>query len=112
MCIYFRKIKKIFFESLVENAYRLCSKNRLFHLFLFNLSVKYNCAATQHHIHIEEQKMNFLFKWWKQRQAFRETYNHLHKLSTRELDDIGINRTMITRIAMESSRKVRDEADI
>lgn len=50
--------------------------------------------------------MKTLIKWWKRRRAFRETYNNLNKLSTRELDDIGLNRTMITRIALEKAEKV------
>lgn len=37
---------------------------------------------------------------------FKKTYEELSKLSTRELQDIGIHRSMITRIAMESARKV------
>lgn len=37
---------------------------------------------------------------WK----FRRTYNELNKLSTRELEDIGLSRYMITRIAMEKAR--------
>jgi uncharacterized protein YjiS (DUF1127 family) len=37
---------------------------------------------------------------------YRKTYNELAKLSARELDDIGIPRSMITRIAMEHARKI------
>lgn len=40
------------------------------------------------------------------RHNFKKTYNELNKLSTRELEDIGINRSMITRIAMEHARKI------
>ena len=50
--------------------------------------------------------MKTLITWWKRRCAFREAYNALNKLSTRELDDIGLNRTMITRIALEQAAKV------
>jgi uncharacterized protein YjiS (DUF1127 family) len=42
----------------------------------------------------------------KYRRNFRQTYNELAKLSTRELEDIGINRCMITRLAMEHARKI------
>ena len=42
----------------------------------------------------------------KYRRNFRQTYKELAKLSTRELEDIGINRCMITRLAMEHARKV------
>jgi uncharacterized protein YjiS (DUF1127 family) len=41
----------------------------------------------------------------KYRRNFRQTYNELAKLSTRELDDIGIDRYLITRLAMEHARK-------
>lgn len=34
--------------------------------------------------------------------AYRATYNELHKLSDKELQDIGINRGMIHSIALES----------
>lgn len=50
--------------------------------------------------------MKTLIEWWKQRRAFRQTYNELNKLSTRELEDIGIHRTMITRLALESSKRM------
>jgi uncharacterized protein YjiS (DUF1127 family) len=38
----------------------------------------------------------------KQKQ-YRKTYSELSKLSTRELNDIGISRYMISRIAAESA---------
>jgi uncharacterized protein YjiS (DUF1127 family) len=50
--------------------------------------------------------MKSIITWWKQKRAFNEVYRELNKLSTRELDDIGINRSMITRIALEQSQKV------
>jgi len=40
------------------------------------------------------------------RKNFRKTYNELTKLSNYELEDIGIHRSMITRIAMENARKM------
>lgn len=40
------------------------------------------------------------------RHNFRKTYNELNKLSTRELEDIGINRSMITRVAMDQAKKI------
>lgn len=38
------------------------------------------------------------------RRNFKKTYEELSKLSTRELQDIGIHRNMITRIAAEQAR--------
>ncbi len=46
-----------------------------------------------------------LLEKWNRHNAFIKTYNELSKLSTRELRDIGIERSMITRIALESSYK-------
>jgi len=37
---------------------------------------------------------------------YLKTYNELSKLSNRELDDIGVPRGMITRLAMEHARKI------
>ena len=50
--------------------------------------------------------INKIIKALKYRQMFRQTYNELAKLSTRELEDIGIHRCMITRIAQEHARKI------
>jgi uncharacterized protein YjiS (DUF1127 family) len=50
--------------------------------------------------------MKTLITWWKKHRAYREAYNELNKLSTRELDDIGIHRSMITRLALEHAEKV------
>jgi uncharacterized protein YjiS (DUF1127 family) len=36
---------------------------------------------------------------------FKRTYYELSRLSTRELQDIGIERGMITRIAMENAER-------
>jgi uncharacterized protein YjiS (DUF1127 family) len=57
------------------------------------------------HIHIEVE-MKTLITWWKKQRAFNETYKELNRLSTRELEDIGISRSMITRIALEQAEKV------
>jgi uncharacterized protein YjiS (DUF1127 family) len=37
------------------------------------------------------------------RKLFKQTYRELSALSTRELDDLGINRSMITRLAHEAA---------
>ena len=37
------------------------------------------------------------------RRLFNQTYRELSALSTRELDDLGINRSMITRLAHEAA---------
>lgn len=39
------------------------------------------------------------------RRAFKQTYRELNALSSRELADLGINRSMIKRIALEASEK-------
>jgi len=51
--------------------------------------------------------MKKLITWWKQHQTFKQTYRELSKLSTRELDDIGIHRGLISRLAYEESQKVK-----
>jgi uncharacterized protein YjiS (DUF1127 family) len=40
------------------------------------------------------------------RRNFKKTYEELSRLSSKELQDIGINRSMITSIAAEHARKV------
>lgn len=40
---------------------------------------------------------------YRARNDFRRTYNELNKLSARELDDLGISRSEIRRVAMEST---------
>jgi len=40
---------------------------------------------------------------FRQYRAFSQTYEELNSLSQRELDDLGIERSMITRIAMEAA---------
>lgn len=50
--------------------------------------------------------MKSLIKWWKKRQMYKRTYDELNRLSTRELDDLGISRGMITRLALESAERV------
>lgn len=39
----------------------------------------------------------------QRRRVFVQTLRELNALSTRELDDLGINRTMITRVAHEAA---------
>ena len=38
-------------------------------------------------------------------QKFTQTYDELNRLSQRELDDLGIDRSMITRVAMDAAYK-------
>ena len=38
-------------------------------------------------------------------QKFSQTYDELSRLSQRELEDLGINRSMITRVAMDAAYK-------
>ncbi|WP_114967221.1 DUF1127 domain-containing protein [Alkalilacustris brevis] len=42
---------------------------------------------------------------WRRHRVFAETYEELNSLSQRELDDIGITRSMITRVALEAAFK-------
>jgi uncharacterized protein YjiS (DUF1127 family) len=37
---------------------------------------------------------------------YKQTYQELSKLSTRDLEDIGIPRSMITRLSMEKAKEV------
>lgn len=38
-------------------------------------------------------------------QKFSQTYDELNRLSQRELEDLGISRSMITRVAMDAAYK-------
>lgn len=40
----------------------------------------------------------------ERRRVYRQTVRELSALSTRELNDLGIHRSMITRIALEASQ--------
>ncbi|WP_209427043.1 DUF1127 domain-containing protein [Pararhodobacter sp. SW119] len=40
---------------------------------------------------------------WQSAQRFRQTYAELDALSTRELSDLGLSRSMITRVAYEAA---------
>lgn len=40
---------------------------------------------------------------WRRYRLFRRTYAELDALSTRDLDDLGISRSMITRLAHEAA---------
>lgn len=39
----------------------------------------------------------------RQRKVYKSTYRELSQLSTRELDDLGISRSMISRLAHEAA---------
>jgi len=40
---------------------------------------------------------------WQRARVFRDTHAELDSLSARKLDDLGISRTMITRVAYEAA---------
>lgn len=40
---------------------------------------------------------------YTRRRVYRQTYNELSNLTTRELDDLGIARSMIRRLATEAA---------
>ena len=40
---------------------------------------------------------------WSRWRVYMRTYNELSALSTRELNDLGISRSMITRLAYEAA---------
>ncbi|KPA20872.1 hypothetical protein shim_27880 [Shimia sp. SK013] len=42
---------------------------------------------------------------WRQHRVYRETYTELMNLSDRDLADLGLNRSMIRRLATEASRE-------
>ena len=42
-------------------------------------------------------------KYFQRHKTYRQTYNELSKLSTSQLNDLGIDRYMISRIAAESA---------
>lgn len=42
---------------------------------------------------------------WRQYRVYRTTVNELMDLSDRELADLGLNRSMIRRVAIEASRE-------
>lgn len=41
--------------------------------------------------------------YFQRRSLYKQTYNELSKLSTRQLKDLGIDRYMISRIAAETA---------
>ncbi|TVR44197.1 MAG: DUF1127 domain-containing protein [Rhodobacteraceae bacterium] len=43
--------------------------------------------------------------WFLRRRVYNRTHAELSQLSTRELDDLGISRSMITRLAQEAAYK-------
>jgi uncharacterized protein YjiS (DUF1127 family) len=44
-----------------------------------------------------------ILNWYRDRKRFKYTYRELNRLTDRELDDMGIHRSMITRVALEST---------
>jgi len=44
-----------------------------------------------------------LLQWLKSRRTFNKTYRELSRLTNHELRDIGVDRTMITRISLETA---------
>jgi uncharacterized protein YjiS (DUF1127 family) len=51
----------------------------------------------------ERKMLKALVDYFRKQSQYRKTYNELSKLSTRELRDIGIERSMISRIAAEKA---------
>ena len=45
---------------------------------------------------------------WSRYQIYKRTLNELNALSSSDLDDLGINRCMITRLANEAAYGARD----
>ncbi len=44
-----------------------------------------------------------LIEAWRRARIYRKTYAELNGLSARELDDLGISRSMISRVAHEAA---------
>ncbi len=44
--------------------------------------------------------------WVARRRVYSQTHRELSQLSTRELDDLGISRSMISRLAYEAANKI------
>lgn len=42
-------------------------------------------------------------QWYQRRRAYKETYRELNSLTNYELKDLGIDRSMITRVALEAA---------
>lgn len=40
---------------------------------------------------------------WQRRQTYKRTLRELNALTTRELADLGLTRSMLTRVAMEAA---------
>ena len=52
-----------------------------------------------------ESLFNRVANAWARRKVYKQTYAELNSLSTRELDDLGISRSMISRLAYEAAYK-------
>jgi uncharacterized protein YjiS (DUF1127 family) len=46
--------------------------------------------------------INKIKNWYRQRSMFKQTYRELSTMTNHELADLGIDRTMITRISLEA----------
>jgi uncharacterized protein YjiS (DUF1127 family) len=44
-----------------------------------------------------------LLESWRQARVYRVTYEELDRLSTRELEDLGLSRSMISRVAFDAA---------
>lgn len=40
---------------------------------------------------------------WQRRRVYRQTLRELNALTSRELNDLGLNRSLITRVALEAA---------
>lgn len=56
-------------------------------------------------------KFTALIEIWDQYRVYTRTYAELNALSTRELDDLGISRSMISRLALEAAYGQRGAQD-
>jgi len=66
-------------------------------------------ASVHHHTNIAgflaslRTAMTSLRAAWQRSRVYANTYNELSALSTRELDDLGISRSSINRLAYEAA---------
>ena len=49
-----------------------------------------------------------IFEYFRRQRDYKRTYNELSRLTTRELEDIGVHRGMISRLAYEHAYGAKD----
>lgn len=62
--------------------------------------------GTDHRSGVASGLLGQIRVWFAQRRVYNQTYRELSQLSTRELDDLGISRSMISRLAYEAANKI------